>query len=112
MRNNSKYFYQDSSIELRRIEKAVFDNVIVELKSYDPGFSTMREAALDKMEQLWLVMLEDVVHPGNLLSDELKGKLVSVGIWVIKECYALRCDSQKALDQLIDINEIISDSLS
>ena len=105
--------YEHSVIELRRIEKCAFDNVIRQLKCSCTSDSTVsREMALNSAEELWLILLEDVVHPENILPPSLKAKLLSVGIWIIKECYALRMQNQRSLDQLIDISEIISDSLN
>ena len=51
-----------------------------------------RAQALHKTHQLWSLLLADLAHPGNALPPELKGRLVSLGLWAQREAFVRLAD--------------------
>jgi flagellar protein FlaF len=62
-----------------------------------------RAAALNKAHQLWSLLLADLLLPGNALPPELKGRLVSLGLWAQREASA-RLEDGASLAPLIDLH--------
>ncbi len=52
-----------------------------------------RAAALHKTHRLWSILINDLASPGNALPPELKGRLVSLGLWAQREAMARLSDS-------------------
>ncbi|WP_038034978.1 flagellar biosynthesis regulator FlaF [Thermopetrobacter sp. TC1] len=67
--------------------------------------------ALHFTRRLWLFFLDDLADPANGLPDDLKARLISIGIWVIKELERIDRREQDTFADLIDIMEIIRDGL-
>jgi flagellar protein FlaF len=62
-----------------------------------------RAAALNKAHQLWSLLLADLLLPGNALPPELKGRLVSLGLWAQREASA-RLEDGASLAPLIELH--------
>lgn len=94
---------------MRIAEADAFDRIIKLLKESDEDSSNiaLRRSAISSTEQLWLLLLEDISKNENILPKELKTKIASIGIWIIKECMYLMTEKNKSLEQLININEIV-----
>lgn len=103
---------QDDPTEARRRERDAFDQVISKLTmANESGVKQDHESALQATESLWMVLLEDLVKPENGLPKELKGRLISIGLWVMKEIAAQRVGESHDLKALLDVNQIIRDGL-
>jgi flagellar protein FlaF len=51
-----------------------------------------RAIALHKTHRLWALLIDDLARPGNGLPAELRGKLVSLGLWAQREAMARLAD--------------------
>ena len=62
-----------------------------------------RAVALERTHRLWSLLLGDLLSPGNALPAELKGRLVSLGLWAQRESMA-RMDDQGSLEPLMALH--------
>ena len=54
------------------------------------GFSRESIEALFYTRRVWLRFIEDLKQPDNALSVELRANLISIAIWIMKECERIR----------------------
>ena len=73
----------------------------------DPRFC----AALDLVVTVWSVFIDDLSKPDNRLPDELRARLLSVGLWVMRRAGDLRFSAAPDLAGLIEVNANIRDGL-
>lgn len=72
---------------------------------------TARIRALHRNHQLWLTLVSDLATPENPLPDELKGRLITLGMWSMR--YSLRAmEEDIPVDPLIDVNTEIAGGIS
>ena len=62
-----------------------------------------RAAALERTHRLWSLLLDDLLSAGNALPAELKGRLVSLGLWAQRESMA-RMGDQASLEPLMALH--------
>lgn len=62
-----------------------------------------RAVALERTHRLWSMLLGDLLSPGNALPAELKGRLVSLGLWAQRESMA-RMGDQASLEPLMALH--------
>ena len=62
-----------------------------------------RATALQKTIQLWTILLTDLASDGNALPDELKARLISLGLWAQREA-ASRMMDDASLSPLIELH--------
>ena len=105
---------EDSSRAMRAQEARALDRVILQLREAEPTGPRSKAAinALYQLRTLWTVFLDDLNGAENALPDTLRARLISIGIWVIKETERLRCGEAADLNPLIEINQIIRDGLN
>ncbi|WP_108662733.1 flagellar biosynthesis regulator FlaF [Acuticoccus kandeliae] len=94
-----------------------------ECMAFDEGLALMEKAraapdvpahgreAARYMQTLWGFLIRDLTDPANDLSDELKGNLISIGLWVIKETDAIIAGRDQNWAALIDVNRSIRQGL-
>ncbi len=72
-----------------------------------------REAveALHYVRSLWSILIEDLAQPENDLPETLRADLISIGIWVLREIEQVRLERSDDLQNLIDVNTMISEGL-
>ena len=63
------------------------------------------------VQRLWTFLIKDLGNPDNGLPDNLKGQLISIGLWVMRESNRVVRGEQKSLEALIDINAMIQEGL-
>ena len=63
------------------------------------------------IRKLWTFFIEDLSRPDNGLPLELRAKLISIGIWVIKEAESIRGDDVGDVASLIAIHTAMRDAL-
>ena len=61
--------------------------------------------------QIWNTFLIDLTDERNQLPQELKGALISIGIWVEKYSDPV-CEGDEPIDDLIDVNRNIMEGLA
>jgi flagellar protein FlaF len=104
----------ESSQAMRAQEARALDRVIALLREAEQAGPKSREGinALYQLRTLWTVFLNDLNGAENALPTALRGRLISIGIWVIKEIERLRGGESVDFAALIEINQIIRDGLN
>jgi flagellar protein FlaF len=63
-----------------------------------------RALALHKTGRLWSMLVADLGQPGNALPPDLKGRLISLGLWAQREADA-RLGDDRSLAPLIELHQ-------
>ncbi|MBX9741566.1 MAG: flagellar biosynthesis regulator FlaF [Beijerinckiaceae bacterium] len=105
---------EDGSEEERSRERQAFDESIRLLEqAMSAGVkSSAAIQALHFTEQLWTILIEDLLNPGNALPEATRASIVSIGIWVVKEIELIRKGQSDDLEGIVSINAIIRDGLN
>ena len=85
---------------------------LLEIAQSKGGRSTEAAEALHITRQLWCMLVEDLGNKENHLPPELRASLISIGIWVIKECEAIRQGDSENFKGIMDITQMIKEGLS
>jgi flagellar protein FlaF len=56
-------------------------------------------------------LIEDLKQPENELAAELRANLISIAIWILKECERIRKRQSENYQGIIDVTTIIKDGL-
>lgn len=101
---------EDSLALGRGREREVLDRCVEMLAEAErkEGFTREAIAALDYTRRVWIALLEDLSCTENQLGDELKANLISIGIWIVKECDLIRRKQSRNYAGMIDIIRTIS----
>jgi flagellar biosynthesis activator protein FlaF len=104
---------EDSSKDCRQREYDLFERAIDLLRAAEgyPSQSPEMLGAIVFLQRLWTILIKDLGHPDNALPDKLKGQLISVGLWVMREANMIVRGEQNDLSALIEINLLIKDGL-
>lgn len=104
---------EDSSNECKQREYELFDRSIQLLKAAEGQQSQAPDMikALVFVQRLWIFLIKDLGHPDNGLPDKLKGQLISVGLWVMRESDRVVRGEHSDLTALIDVNSMIREGL-
>ena len=97
----------------RERERLVFDRAIDLLRRGEvegPGSRAALEAA-DFVRRLWQALIEDLASDDNDLPQTLRGDLISVGIWILRESDHLRVGKPGSFRSVIDVCSMIRDGL-
>ena len=62
-----------------------------------------RARALHKTHMLWSLLIDDLAQPGNGLPPDLKGRLISLGLWAQREVGS-RLDDEASLEPLLALH--------
>ena len=104
---------EDTSDSIRRNEvQAIAHSIQLMNTAQKCGIET--KEAIEAMffaSRLWTVFLEDLVSEGSRLPKELKGKIISIGIWALKYLEALRHREKRDFQPLIDVSQTILNGL-
>ena len=105
---------EESSKSMRAQEARALDRVIAMLREAETVGPKSRQGinALYQLRTLWTVFLDDLKGSENALPATLRARLISIGIWIIKEIERLRSGEVSDLTSLIEINQIIRDGLN
>ena len=112
------FAYQDvresSSDVAREQERLAFDQAIALMEGArsSPDELERRREATRTVQILWGYLIRDLSNPANDLSDELKGNLISIGLWVVKEADSILAGESENWAGLIDINRTIREGLA
>lgn len=97
----------------RQNERFAFEHVIGLLRKAEasgPGSLDVVNA-IYAVTQLWTMLLDDLTRPDNGLEESLRGSLISIGIFILKEAERVRQDESGDIAALIDINKLICEGL-
>ena len=67
--------------------------------------------ALFYTRRVWVRFIEDLQSPENQLDEELRANLISIAIWILKECELIRKRESENFQGIIDVTTIIRDGL-
>ena len=67
--------------------------------------------ALFSPRRVWIRFIEDLKQPDNQLAMELRANLISIAIWILKECELIRKRQSTNFQGIIDVTTIIRDGL-
>ena len=103
----------ESGSEARRCEREAFDRVLLMLRRGMENGPASREAieAVYLLRQLWTLLTDDLASAENLLPDNLKARLISIGIWMMKEADEIANGKADSFEAIIAINGIVRDGL-
>jgi flagellar biosynthesis activator protein FlaF len=103
----------DSLADSRERERGIMDRSIELLcDARVKGMDTFAAVeAIHYTARTWTAFLEDLARNDNHLPQELRANLISIGIWILRECDAIRRGETKTFDSLIDISHIIRGGL-
>lgn len=103
----------ESGPESRHGEGRAFDQVIAKLEEGESaGCSSVRAIeAMHFLKRLWIIFMDDLSGDENGLPEKLRASLVSIGIWMLKECERVSRGEVTSLRDMIDINVIVRNGL-
>ena len=105
---------EDSGENTRAIERKALSFSIELLKIAMAAGPDSRAAieALIFVRKLWTVLIEDLAKPENALGAELRAKIISVGLWILREVENIRQGKSQNYRGLLDVSEIIHAGLT
>jgi flagellar protein FlaF len=112
-----KFSYEETLSESggrkRENERLALEQSIAMLRSAEKAGPSSREAvdAICFLNRLWSFLLEDLVRPENALPDDIRAKLISIGIWMLKEAEAISNGRSRNFNGLIDVSNVIAEGL-
>ncbi len=100
---------EDSAVDARARERELLDRSIDLLtKARDQGANSMASVeAIHFTIRFWSMILEDIASPENSFTEELRAGIISVGIWILKECERIRQGESDNFTGVIDVTKII-----
>jgi flagellar biosynthesis activator protein FlaF len=104
---------QDGLQDARSREYLAMERAIelLELAQEKGAHSLDAAKALDYVNMLWRMFLEDLARPENDLPEVLRADLISIGIWITKEIKLVRMGMSKNFAGLAEVCAIIRDGL-
>ncbi len=104
---------EDGVADAKSRERQVLDRSIEMLEAAAAKGRNSQEAieALFYARRLWIRFVEDLGLPDNQLDPDLRGNLISVAIWILKEVEKVRRRESDNFRGIIEITTIIRDGL-
>lgn len=104
---------EDDQAAARRVEYQALDRCVFLLGKAEKAGTQSRECvdALHWTVQLWQTFLVELADDANVLPLELRGKLISIGIWILKEADAIRLGRSNDFTAVSAICAIVRDGL-
>lgn len=104
---------EDAPQLARERERLAFDRALHLLRNAEASGATgpERTEAIGFVQELWNVLISDLLDPENALPDALKADLVSIGSWIMREVAEALNAPTRSLKSLIDVNTSIRDGL-
>lgn len=104
---------QDDVAESKDRERQVLDRSIALLNKAQFAGPRSRDAieAIYFTNRLWIRFIEDLNSPENELDAQLRANLISVGLWILRECDKIRKGQSENFQGVVEISSIIRDGL-
>jgi flagellar protein FlaF len=104
---------QDDVADAKERERQVLDRSVALLTAAMQKEKYGREAieALFYTRRVWVAFIEDLKSPDNQLDITLRANLISIAIWILKECDRIRRRKSTNYQGIIDVTTIIRDGL-
>jgi flagellar biosynthesis activator protein FlaF len=105
---------EEASGRIRDNERKALRHSITLLNKAEKMGPKSREAveAVFFLSRLWGVLLEDLASEENALPDELRAKLISIGIWMLRYAEGIRRGTESDLQPLVEVSESICAGLA
>ncbi|MFG5121502.1 flagellar biosynthesis regulator FlaF [Methylorubrum sp. POS3] len=98
----------------REREREAFNRALDLLRSAEargPQAVAERSEAVGYVQNLWNLLVSDLLDPENGLPEGLRSDLVSIGMWTMREAGAVLTTPERSLSALIEVNTSIRDGL-
>ena len=104
---------EDAGALGRERERLAFDRALDMLRTAEArgAAGPDRTAAIAVLQDLWNILIADLLDPENGLPEELRANLVSIGVWTMREVGAALQAPERSLAALIEVNTAIRDGL-
>ncbi|MDO1581036.1 flagellar biosynthesis regulator FlaF [Rhizobium oryzicola] len=105
---------EDDVADAKTRERQALDRSIELLKAArddEGGYGRAAIEALFYTRRVWIRFIEDLRQPENELNTELRANLISIAIWILKECEQVRRRESENYQGIIDVTTIIRDGL-
>jgi flagellar protein FlaF len=104
---------EDGVADAKERERQALDRCIQLLSAAREKSGYGREAieALYYTRRVWVRLIEDLQNPENQLADDVRANLISIAIWILKECDRIRKRQSANFQGIIDVTTIIRDGL-
>lgn len=104
---------EDAGALSRERERLAFDRALDMLRTVEARGATGPEriAAIAYVQDLWNILIADLLDPENGLPEELRANLVSIGAWTMREVGEVLQAPERSLAALIEVNTSIRDGL-
>ncbi|MCG6859117.1 MAG: flagellar biosynthesis regulator FlaF [Salaquimonas sp.] len=104
----------DSGTEARLREREALLQSIVAMEEADrnPSDAVRRTNAIVAVNRLWSTLVTDLASAQNQYPRELKAQLISIGIFVLRQCEAMRTDENKDFAAIVDISRTLEKGLA
>jgi len=84
---------------------------LLHLADQREGYGKDGIEAIFYTRRIWTRFIDDLKQPENELPVELKANLISIAIWILRECEQIRKRKSKNYQGIIDVTTIIKDGL-
>ncbi|MDH4439911.1 MAG: flagellar biosynthesis regulator FlaF [Rhizobium sp.] len=104
---------EDGVADAKERERQALDRCIQLLSSARDSAGYGRDAieAIYYTRRVWVRLIEDLQNPENQLADDIRANLISIAIWILKECDRIRKRQSVNFQGIIDVTTIIRDGL-
>lgn len=104
---------EDGVADAKERERQALDRCIQLLSAARDRSGYGRDAieALYYTRRVWVRLIEDLQNPENQLADDVRANLISIAIWILKECDRIRKRQSANFQGIIDVTTIIRDGL-
>lgn len=104
---------KDDLASARERERQVLTRSIELLSAVPDKTRYGREAieAIHYTRRVWTNFIDDLNQADNELGVELRAKLISIALWILKECERIRRRKSTNYQGIIDVTTIIRDGL-
>lgn len=103
----------ESPVLAREREREAFDRAIHLMKRAEAADASLelRQEATSFLQRLWSLLIEDLANPDNALSTELRGDLISIGLWNMSRADQILRGDASGFEALIYVNTLVRDGL-
>jgi flagellar biosynthesis activator protein FlaF len=104
---------EETTANIRENERQAFERSITLLRAAQRKGRGSRESveALLFLSRLWSILIEDLAHPDNGLPEDLRARLISIGIWVLRRAEDIRLGASQDFQGLIEVSESVCGGL-
>lgn len=104
---------EDGVADAKERERQVLERSIDLLSQARDAERYGRESieAIYYTRRVWIRFIEDLKQPDNQLGTELRANLISIALWILRECERIRQRESQNYQGIIDVATIIRDGL-